>query len=214
MSSLFIGPIVKPTRRPQLSAGGCGVDHCSSAGRIERDRDSLLLVASQRKHDEVITVCKRGLEKAEATHRYLLHADLAHAYMYAQRTADGRIALGGRGVPYRFGSRTDNDGRTQEATIAALREILLRFFPATAGVASNSSVGATPASGQPITPRTLSIPVCLECRPTAANRSHIAGTSPIRSGRATSWLRSSDPNGIARVRTDRPKCSMKPIPSN
>ncbi len=36
--------------------------------------------------------------------------------MYAQRTADGRIALGGRGVPYRFGSRTDNDGTTQAAT--------------------------------------------------------------------------------------------------
>jgi len=60
--------------------------------------------------------------------------DLAHAYMYAQRTADGRIALGGRGVPYRFGSGTDNDGRTQDATIAALREILLDFFPALAGV--------------------------------------------------------------------------------
>jgi len=60
--------------------------------------------------------------------------DMAHAYMYAQRTADGRIALGGRGVPYRFGSRTDNDGRTQASTIEALREILVRFFPATAGV--------------------------------------------------------------------------------
>ena len=31
--------------------------------------------------------------------------DMAHAYMYAQRTADGRIALGGRGVPYRYGSK-------------------------------------------------------------------------------------------------------------
>ncbi|MFI9614387.1 NAD(P)/FAD-dependent oxidoreductase [Streptomyces sp. NPDC052023] len=60
--------------------------------------------------------------------------DMAHAYMYAQRTADGRIALGGRGVPYRFGSRTDNDGRTQDATVAALREILERFFPALTGV--------------------------------------------------------------------------------
>ncbi|MGW1806679.1 NAD(P)/FAD-dependent oxidoreductase [Streptomyces sp. NPDC002078] len=60
--------------------------------------------------------------------------DMAHAYMYAQRTADGRIALGGRGVPYRFGSRTDNDGRTQQATIEALREILTRFFPALTGV--------------------------------------------------------------------------------
>ncbi|MEU6380926.1 FAD-dependent oxidoreductase [Streptomyces sp. NPDC046909] len=60
--------------------------------------------------------------------------DMAHAYMYAQRTEDGRIALGGRGVPYRFGSRTDNDGRTQDATIDALREILVRFFPSLAGV--------------------------------------------------------------------------------
>ncbi|MGV9450078.1 NAD(P)/FAD-dependent oxidoreductase [Streptomyces sp. NPDC003635] len=60
--------------------------------------------------------------------------DMAHAYMYAQRTADGRIALGGRGVPYRYGSRTDNDGRTQGATIEALREILLGFFPSLAGV--------------------------------------------------------------------------------
>lgn len=60
--------------------------------------------------------------------------DMAHAYMYAQRTADGRIALGGRGTPYRFGSRTDNDGRTQEATVVALREILERFFPTLTGV--------------------------------------------------------------------------------
>ncbi|MEU3550296.1 NAD(P)/FAD-dependent oxidoreductase [Streptomyces longwoodensis] len=60
--------------------------------------------------------------------------DMAHAYMYAQRTADGRIALGGRGVPYRFGSRTDNDGRTQPGTIEALRRILTDFFPALAGV--------------------------------------------------------------------------------
>ncbi|MFI6940623.1 NAD(P)/FAD-dependent oxidoreductase [Streptomyces sp. NPDC050418] len=60
--------------------------------------------------------------------------DMAHAYMYAQRTADGRIALGGRGVPYRFGSKTDNDGRTQAATVEALREILIRFFPSLSGL--------------------------------------------------------------------------------
>ncbi|MGW9373848.1 NAD(P)/FAD-dependent oxidoreductase [Streptomyces xanthophaeus] len=59
--------------------------------------------------------------------------DMAHAYMYAQRTADDRIAIGGRGVPYRFGSRTDNDGRTQPATIEALTALLTSFFPALAG---------------------------------------------------------------------------------
>ncbi|MFJ6649569.1 NAD(P)/FAD-dependent oxidoreductase [Streptomyces sp. NPDC091290] len=60
--------------------------------------------------------------------------DMAHAYMYAQRTADGRIALGGRGVPYRFGSRTDNDGRTRPETVEALRDVLVGFFPSLAGV--------------------------------------------------------------------------------
>ncbi|MFZ3498599.1 NAD(P)/FAD-dependent oxidoreductase [Streptomyces sp. 5.8] len=60
--------------------------------------------------------------------------DMAHAYMYAQRTADDRIAIGGRGVPYRYGSRTDNDGRTQPATITALTNLLESFFPALTGV--------------------------------------------------------------------------------
>jgi glycine/D-amino acid oxidase-like deaminating enzyme len=60
--------------------------------------------------------------------------DLAHAYCYAQRTADGRIAIGGRGVPYRYGSKVDNDGSTQPKTIKALRDILVRLFPATADV--------------------------------------------------------------------------------
>ncbi len=60
--------------------------------------------------------------------------DMAHAYMYAQRTADDRIAIGGRGVPYRFGSKTDSDGQTHESTVELLRGILHRFFPATQGV--------------------------------------------------------------------------------
>jgi glycine/D-amino acid oxidase-like deaminating enzyme len=61
--------------------------------------------------------------------------DLAHAYIYAQRTADDRIAIGGRGVPYRYGSRTDAAGRTPTATVEALRSILTRFLPSTRGVA-------------------------------------------------------------------------------
>ncbi|NYE37214.1 glycine/D-amino acid oxidase-like deaminating enzyme [Nocardioides cavernae] len=63
-----------------------------------------------------------------------LLGDEAHAYCYAQRTADGRIALGGRGVPYRFGSRTDVDGRTQEWTVESLRATLTSLFPSLAGI--------------------------------------------------------------------------------
>ena len=59
--------------------------------------------------------------------------DEAHAYMYAQRTADGRIALGGRGVPYRFGSGLDQLGQTDPATVAALTDVLRRMFPAALG---------------------------------------------------------------------------------
>lgn len=60
--------------------------------------------------------------------------DYAHVYMYAQRTADDRVAIGGRGVPYRFGSRTDNDGSTAASTIEHLRELLGRFLPQLRGI--------------------------------------------------------------------------------
>ena len=56
--------------------------------------------------------------------------DEAHAYIYAQRTPDGRIALGGRGIPYRFGSGLDHDGAIAASTIAQLGRILRRMFPA------------------------------------------------------------------------------------
>ncbi|MBS1869673.1 MAG: FAD-dependent oxidoreductase [Actinobacteria bacterium] len=64
-----------------------------------------------------------------------LLGDAAHAYVYAQRTADGRIALGGRGVPYRYGSRTDRAGRTQRRTVAGLARTLHALFPAAADAA-------------------------------------------------------------------------------
>jgi glycine/D-amino acid oxidase-like deaminating enzyme len=59
-----------------------------------------------------------------------LLGDMAHYYMYAQRTADGRIAIGGRGRPYRYGSRWDDRGRTPDATVAELWRTLVRLFPA------------------------------------------------------------------------------------
>ncbi|GAB3616432.1 FAD-dependent oxidoreductase [Okibacterium endophyticum] len=61
-------------------------------------------------------------------------SDFAHVYMYAQRTADDRIAFGGRGSPYRYGSRVDSDGATEASTIEGLSALLRRFFPAVAGV--------------------------------------------------------------------------------
>jgi glycine/D-amino acid oxidase-like deaminating enzyme len=59
--------------------------------------------------------------------------DTAHGHLYAQRTPDDRIAIGGRGVPYRFGSRTDSDGRVADRTIGELTETLYKVLPQTAG---------------------------------------------------------------------------------
>ncbi len=87
--------------------------------------------------------------------------DGAHVYVYLQHTADGRIAIGGRGVPYRYGSRTDGDGATAARTVASLRAKLDAMFPAAAATATAHawsgvlgvprdwcpSVRADPASG-------------------------------------------------------------------
>lgn len=60
--------------------------------------------------------------------------DTAHGFFYAQRTADDRIAIGGRSVPYRFGSRTDVDGRVPARTIRHLTAVLHDALPQVADV--------------------------------------------------------------------------------
>ncbi len=60
--------------------------------------------------------------------------DGAHAYAYLQRTADGRIAIGGRGIPYRFGSRLEHAGETPAWTVRQLVATLRDMFPAAAPV--------------------------------------------------------------------------------
>ena len=75
------------------------------------------------------------LKKAEPSLRIVVLetiGDSAHVYMYAQRTADGRIAIGGRGVPYRFASGVDHRGVTQPAAIQTLGQVLRALFPAAA----------------------------------------------------------------------------------
>ena len=57
--------------------------------------------------------------------------DFANAYCYCQRTREGRIAVGARGVPYRMGSATDTNGEPDAETIRRLTTILHRHFPDT-----------------------------------------------------------------------------------
>lgn len=55
--------------------------------------------------------------------------DTAHGFFYAQRTVDDRIAIGGRSVPYRYASRTDDDGRVPKRTITHLTDTLHSLLP-------------------------------------------------------------------------------------
>ena len=60
--------------------------------------------------------------------------DLSHVYAYAQRTPDGRIAIGGRGTPYRWASGFDTDGLTDRATWSSLTALVREWFPVIADV--------------------------------------------------------------------------------
>ena len=58
-----------------------------------------------------------------------LIGDLANSYCYCQRTREGRITVGGRGMPYRFGSGIDRNGEPDAVTIERLVAILHKHFP-------------------------------------------------------------------------------------
>lgn len=62
-----------------------------------------------------------------------LVGDTAHSFAYSHRTADGRIALGGRGVPYNFRSGYDPAGKMNMNTVQAIAEKLTAMFPVLKG---------------------------------------------------------------------------------
>jgi glycine/D-amino acid oxidase-like deaminating enzyme len=55
--------------------------------------------------------------------------------VYAQRTADDRLAFGGRGAPYRFGSRIPVAFDPHPGMAEALRRALVELFPDAGGAA-------------------------------------------------------------------------------
>jgi glycine/D-amino acid oxidase-like deaminating enzyme len=60
--------------------------------------------------------------------------DLRHLVIYGQRTADGRLAFGGRGAPYHLGSAVRREYDRVPPVFAALRQALADLFPVLAGV--------------------------------------------------------------------------------
>jgi glycine/D-amino acid oxidase-like deaminating enzyme len=60
--------------------------------------------------------------------------DGRHLLVYAQRTADGRVAFGGRGAPYHLRSATDPAYDRDERVFAELEQTMRALLPATGGV--------------------------------------------------------------------------------
>lgn len=60
-------------------------------------------------------------------------SDHRHLIIYGQRTADGRLAFGGRGAPYHFGSSIKPEYDRKERVFEALRRTLVDLFPPVSG---------------------------------------------------------------------------------
>jgi glycine/D-amino acid oxidase-like deaminating enzyme len=67
--------------------------------------------------------------------------DLRHLIIYGQRTADGRIAFGGRGAPYHLGSAVRPSFDQVPAVFADLRRTLAELFPVLRDVAVTHTWG-------------------------------------------------------------------------
>lgn len=61
--------------------------------------------------------------------------DYRHLIIYGQRTADDRLAFGGRGAPYHFGSTIRPEFDRDPAVFAELQRVLRELFPAVADAA-------------------------------------------------------------------------------
>ena len=56
-------------------------------------------------------------------------AEVRHMVTYAQRTSDNRLAIGGRGAPYLFGSKRKDSHEAREVTHQLIRELAVEWFP-------------------------------------------------------------------------------------
>lgn len=61
-------------------------------------------------------------------------SDFRNLVIYGQRTADNRIAFGGRGAPYHFGSAIKSQNDQVPEVHALLEQTLIELFPGVAGV--------------------------------------------------------------------------------
>ena len=92
-----------------------------------------------------LMVATEQLPESFWAHAGLAHretfSDHRHLIVYGQRTADGRLAFGGRGAPYHFGSAIKGGFDRVPRVHAALRDALVELFPELSGVAITHTWG-------------------------------------------------------------------------
>jgi glycine/D-amino acid oxidase-like deaminating enzyme len=96
---------------------------------------SLIVLTEPLSDDEWATI---GWRNRECLASYRMSID------YLSRTPDGRILFGGRGAPYRYGSRIEPAFDRDERTHTMLRRFVQAWFPSIAGI------GFTHAWGGPL----------------------------------------------------------------
>ena len=74
--------------------------------------------------------------------------DGRHLIIYAMRTEDGRIAFGGRGAPYHFGSQTSDDYDRDARVFGLLRASLAKLFPSLSETALTHHWGGAVAASR------------------------------------------------------------------
>lgn len=92
-----------------------------------------LMIATEVMPDSVFDAI--GLEHG------MTFADFRSLVIYGQRTADNRIAFGGRGAPYHWGSRVKPEFDRVPRVFSALHQTLVELFPSLAPYAINHNWG-------------------------------------------------------------------------
>ena len=80
-----------------------------------------LMIATEPLSDEIVDQIGLAQRQTFSDHRHLV--------IYGQRTADNRIAFGGRGAPYHFGSKIDPSFDRDTSVFSSLRATLVELFP-------------------------------------------------------------------------------------
>jgi glycine/D-amino acid oxidase-like deaminating enzyme len=93
----------------------------------------VMMIATEPLSDQTWARLGLGQRETFADHRRLV--------IYGQRTADGRLAFGGRGAPYHWGSKVRPEYDRELDVFAGLRSVLVDLFPAVRSAAITHAWG-------------------------------------------------------------------------